>query len=175
MKLLCCLPHDEQRKIVHRDGIYHQEVGFIPLVIDNNHIYVLLQKRSKNKKSYPNCWGLCAGHVVGNQTTIQAAVLEANEELGLNLKEKDLTLLADTTKNDRDDNKCYATCYYKVFSLEDKFKKQDEEVEEVRWFSLEDFEKMIEEEKDCIFKNNEYYQKILMNINNVKEICYDEK
>ena len=154
----------EQRKLVHKLGIYHQEVAFIPLSNDG---CVLLQKRSKNKKQYPNCWALCAGHVVGKQTTLQAAVMEANEELGLNLCEKDLMLLVSKTRNDREDNKCFATCYYKFLDKDTQFNKQDEEVEELKWFSFSDFVKMVSSEENCIFKNNEYYQKIIKNLNNL--------
>ena len=101
----------EKRSVVHKNGLYHREVAFIPV---NSNKQILLQRRSKNKKSYPNCWALCAGHVVGNQYTREAATMEANEELGLNLKENDLELLVEQTRNEREDNKCFATCYYKI-------------------------------------------------------------
>lgn len=152
----------EKRSVVHSNGLWHREVGVIPI---NKKGQILLQRRSRNKKSYPNCWALCAGHVVGNQTTLQAAAMEANEELGggvHGISETDLKLLVVPTKNEREDNKCYATCYYLELDLPlSKFKKQDEEVEELKWVELADFEKMVESEKNCIFKNNEYYKSII--------------
>lgn len=152
----------EQRSFIHKNGIYHQEVAFIPI---NSKGQILLQRRSKNKKSYPNCWALCAGHVVGSQTALEAAKMEANEELGLNLKESDLELLVEKTSNEREDNKCFATCYYKIIDKPlSYFKKQDEEVEELKWVDLDDFKKMVETETNCIFKNNKYYKKIIKNL-----------
>ena len=69
----------EERGVVHEKGLWHQEVGIIPI---NSKGQVLLQKRSKNKDSYPSCWALCAGHVVEWQSALQAAVMEVNEEIG---------------------------------------------------------------------------------------------
>lgn len=80
------------------------------------------------------------------------------------MKEEDLSLLVGNTKNERGDNKCFATCFYKLMDKPlEYFTKQDEEVEELKWVSLEEFEEMVKSgnEKLCIFKNNEYYQKIL--------------
>ena len=152
----------EYRSVVHKNNLYHQEIGVIPM---NDKKQVLLQRRSKNKKSYPNCWALCAGHVVNDQTLIEAAVMEANEELGVNISKSDLKLLVSQTKNDREDNKCYATCFlYETKFNIDQFKKQNEEVEELKWFNIDEFEKMIEEEKNCIFKNNDYYKAIIYNL-----------
>ena len=39
----------EKRSISHKNGLYHQEVGFIPI---NKKGEILIQKRSKDKKSY---------------------------------------------------------------------------------------------------------------------------
>lgn len=97
---------------------------------------------------------------------------EANEELGLNLTEQDLTILVDKTCNEREDNKCYATCFYKIMDKPiEYFTKQDEEVEELKWFTIDEFKQMVLEEdsKICIFKNNEYYQKIIKSLEKVME------
>ena len=147
------------RSEVHKKGLFHQEVAFVPL---NNKKQILLQRRSKNKKSYPNCWALCAGHVVENQTTLEAVQMEANEELGLNLNKEDFLLLIDKVKNVRDDNNAFTTCYYKIIDKPiSSFKKQDEEVEELKWFDFNDFEKMVKREQNCIFKNNEFYNELI--------------
>lgn len=160
-----CTNQFEKRSVVHKNGLFHQEVAFIPI---NNQGQILLQRRSKNKKSYPNCWALCAGHVVGNQTSLEAVKMEANEELGLSLTEKDFIILVENTKNIRDDNKCYATCYYKIIDKPISFfSKQDEEVEELKWFDIKDFEKLVKSEQNCIFKNNSYYKLIISNLKSI--------
>ncbi len=157
-----------KRSVIHKLGLFHQEVAFIPL---NDKKQILLQRRSKNKKSYPNCWTLCAGHVVENQTTLEAVQMEANEELGLNLKQEDFLLLIDKVKNIRDDNNAFTTCYYKIINEPvNFFKKEDVEVEELKWFDITDFEKMIKEEKNCIFKNNEFYNSIICKLKDFEKL-----
>lgn len=150
------------RSVVHEKGLFHQEVAFVLL---SGKGQILLLRRSKNKKSYPNCWALCAGHVVENQSTLDAVQMEAGEELGLKLDQSEFLLLLDKVKNIREDNKAFTTCYYKVL---DKpigfFTKQDEEVEELRWFDLKDFEKMIKSGKNCIFSDNEFYNALLQKL-----------
>lgn len=154
-----------KRSYIHQNGLWHEEVSFIPINSKNE---LLIQKRSRNKKSHPNCWGLCAGHVTGKQTALQAAIMEANEELGLQLKENDLNLLVEKMKNEREDNKCYATTYYKLIDEPiDYFTKQDAEVEELRWISFEDFKEMVKTETDCIFRNNSRYNAIIENLQRI--------
>ena len=76
-----------------------------------------------------------------------------------------MLLLVDTTKNDRDDNKCFATCFYKFIDKPlSYFKKQDEEVDELAWVTINEFEEMVKAEKNCIFKNNKYYQNIIASL-----------
>ena len=101
--------------------------------------------------------------MVGDETTLEAAIKEANEELGLTLTEKDVLPLQEKTRNDREDNRCFATCYYKVIPSDTKFYKQDCEVDGLKWVSFADFVKMVENQnsEECIFKNNEYYQGII--------------
>lgn len=150
----------EKRSVVHQLGLFHQEVSFLPL---NRNKQILLERRSVNKKSYPNCWAICAGHVVEDQTTLEAVKMEVGEELGITLDDKDFIMLINKTKNIRDDNNAIMTCYYQWIDKPlSYFKKQDEEVEELRWFDLKDFEKMIHGEQDgSYFKDNEFYNEML--------------
>lgn len=149
----------EQRNIVHKKGLWHDEVS---CVVINNKRQILLQKRSRNKKSYPSCWGLFAGHVVGYESILDSIITEMSEELVSEIKEENVFLLVPRMKNEREDNKCFVTCFCTVINKEEKdFLLQTEELEEVKWFSFEQFKKMVEEETNTIFKNNEYYQKII--------------
>lgn len=57
-------------------------------------IRVLLQKRSGDKDSFPNCYDCSsAGHVDAGEEFIAAAIRELREELGLEAEEEDLTFL----------------------------------------------------------------------------------
>ena len=48
----------------------------IAVFILNSDQELLLQKRSANKKHYPNCWALCTGHVEPGESLSDAALRE---------------------------------------------------------------------------------------------------
>ena len=147
------------RKYIHENGIFHNEVA---CVVVNSKQEILLQKRSKNKKSYPGCWALCAGHVVGYESIKHAILTEMNEELVMEIKEKNIFQLIPRMKNERDDNRCFATCFCAIINKNaEEFLIQKEEVEEIKWFSLKEFKGMIAKEEGTIFKNNDYYKAIV--------------
>ena len=87
----------EDRKFVHEKGLWHNEVACIVI---NKKKQVLLQRRSKNKKSYPNCWALCAGHVVAYEDIKEAIIKEMREELVSEIKGDNIFLLVSKTKNE---------------------------------------------------------------------------
>lgn len=65
-------------------------------------------------------------------------------------------------KNERDDNKCFVTCFCAVIDKSEKhILFQKEEIDEIKWFSLSEFKQMVQQEKGTIFKNNAYYQAII--------------
>lgn len=81
----------QSREVVHRKGLWHRSVH-IWIFSTNNQI--LLQKRSHHKLCHPGLWDIsCAGHVSQGETSLQAAVKELKEELGLNCSEEDLGML----------------------------------------------------------------------------------
>ena len=81
------------RKDVHRDGDWHRAIH---LWIQNSNGDLLLQKRSKEKKLFPNLWHMAvAGHVEHPTSLdcVQTCIKEAKEELGIDLVEQQLTFL----------------------------------------------------------------------------------
>ena len=152
----------EDRKVIHNEGLWHAEVACI---IINNRKQILLQKRNKNKKSYPSCWGLCAGHVVGFDSIEDAIIKEMREELVSEIKRENIFLLVPKTKNEREDNRCFVTCYCAIIDKSaNDFLYQEDEIEELRWFTFDEFKQMVEKEDGTIFKNNEYYNKIIVEL-----------
>lgn len=94
------------------------------------------------------------------------------EELVSEIKGDNIFLLVPKTKNEREDNKCFATCFCAFINKPaEEFLRQKEEVEELRWFNFSDFKEMVFTEKNCIFKNNEYYNKI---INELSKLFLDK-
>ena len=68
-------------------GYYHKPVW---IWIVNNDRQILVQRRSHLKKSFPNYWDApSAGHVNAGELSIQGAIRETKEELGLDTNASD--------------------------------------------------------------------------------------
>ena len=120
----------------HTEGLWHRAVyGF---VIDKNK-NVLLQKRSANKKAWPNMWDVTVGgHVDAGEFGRQALIRKAKEELGLDITDDDIKYLVGSTSIDtaKGINKHYNECYLILKDVDiSEIKLQKEEVSEVRYFS----------------------------------------
>lgn len=93
------LPRIKERKAVHRDGDLHggAHIWIMEKYINpsgEESIRVLLQKRSADKDSFPNCYDCsCAGHVDAGESFISTALRELKEELGLEADEEELEFL----------------------------------------------------------------------------------
>lgn len=68
----------KERALVHRDGDWHRSVDVWVSFPSTNQL--LLQKRSAHKDTWPNCWDVSAA---GSDTSMETAVREVEEELGL--------------------------------------------------------------------------------------------
>lgn len=68
--------------------IQNKRHRIVHLLVKNSKGDLLLQKRSANKKSYPLHWSMSVGgHVQSGETYREAAIREAQEELGFSPKE----------------------------------------------------------------------------------------
>ena len=62
-------------------GFYHKPAW---TWVYNSKGEILIQKRSENKKMFPNFWDMsCAGHVDAGETVIEGVLREAKEERGI--------------------------------------------------------------------------------------------
>ena len=142
--------YDENKKLTGETIYKGQEVPkgcyYITVVIfiQNNKSEFLLQKRVKKKDGK---WATTGGHPVSGETSKQGIVTEIREELGVNVTEKNIILF--TTLKTEDD---FVDLYYLKENIDiDKIKIQKEEVEEVKWATIDEIQNMI---KNNIFSES---------------------
>lgn len=115
-----------------------QYISVVGVVIINENNEILLQKRSKFKKVNPGKWGICGGKVEIGETTLDAGIRETFEEIGIALNKSELKFLS-TAKNE----KAHFTVYYVRKNVDiNKCKIREDELEELRYFKIEELENL---------------------------------
>ena len=112
------------------------DVSVTGAVIINDNNEILLQKRSRFKRSNPSKWGICGGKVNLGETTLDAVIRETLEEIGIILDKKDLKILSIYTNE-----KAYFTVYYVRKNVNiAECKLQTDELEEIKFFKIEELQ-----------------------------------
>lgn len=137
----------ESRNNCHTKGLWHKAVA---MFIINSKGQVLLQKRSANKKMWPNMWDITAGgHVLAGEFGFQSIIREAEEELGISLNKNDITFVGSSISTNVQGD--IVNNHFNEFYIVNKdidettLKLQEEEVSEVKWV---DKNEIIERIKD---------------------------
>lgn len=130
------LTHVEARDINNvPNGCYISVVG---VVIINENDEILLQKRSRFKRANPSKWGICGGKVDLGETPLEAGIRETLEEIGILLNKEELKFLSMDANE-----KSHFTVYYVRKNVDLKeCKLQEEELEEVKYFRIEELQKL---------------------------------
>ena len=123
--------------------------------IINSKGQVLLQKRSSNKKMWPNMWDITSGgHVLSGEFGFQAAIRETKEELGVNLDREDITFIGSVISNNKKNDildKHFNEYYIVNKDIDEtKLKLQKEEVSEVKWMDKQEIINRIKNNYDGI-------------------------
>lgn len=152
------------RAEVHRDGDWHAAVD---IWILNSHGELLLQKRAKQKESFPSLWEVsCSGHISEGEDSKTSAVREIKEELGLDLEEKTLKFLFKSkdsyvTNKGTFINNEFKDVYLVKKDIEIKELKLDpSEVSEVKFMAVEDLKRHIEDHDKTFVPHEEPYKKL---------------
>ena len=145
-----CYDYNNKRKIAsreecHKKGLWHRAV--YAFVIDEKG-NVLLQKRSSQKRLWPNLWDVTVGgHVESGEFGRQALIREVKEELGIEIGDNDIKYLVGSTSiNEQGNiiNKHFNECYLIIKNIDiTDIKLQKEEVSEVKYFSKDELLKRI--------------------------------
>ena len=134
----------DENKILTGETIYKgQEVPIgryyitVVVFIQNDKNEFLIQKRVAKKDGK---WATTGGHPVSGETSKQGIITEIKEELGINVIENNIILFK-TLKTEDD----FADIYYLKENINiDKIKIQEDELEDVKWASKQEIEKLIE-------------------------------
>lgn len=147
------------RSKAHTEGICHRTAHIWIARKVSNHWQVLLQKRSAIKDSFPGRFDTsAAGHIHAGDEPIESAIRELNEELGIDAMPAQLQYAGTFRvkyekefhgKMFRDNEVAFVYVYLENVEIE-KLVLQEEEVECVEWFDLE------ETYRECVAHNQKF-------------------
>ena len=156
------------RNEVHRDGDWHKAAH---IWIVNPDEGVLLQRRCHTKDSWPDKLDIsCAGHLSAGDSSMDGALRELREELGLIVNAEDLKLVC-TMKQPADPfSRIVNNEFADIYLLETECTLNDmtfqiEEISEIFFVSKPEFRKMVEEKNLELVPHEEEYSLILKLIN----------
>lgn len=138
---------DENDKIIgykNRDTLKKEDIYRVSaLWITNTNRDILLARRHHTKSHHPEKWGpAVAGTVDKGETYEDNIIKEEEEELGLrNIKPK----IGPKTKTDNEYRHFTQWYTLNVDKNINEFKIQEDEVEEIKWFSPEELRKQLQE------------------------------
>ena len=123
---------DRSEKIL---GEYNQVVH---TWIMNDKNEFLIQKRSPNKKMFPNMWSQTGGGVDAGESTLQGALREVKEELGIDIPKDNMEFMLSFKRKYN-----YLDVWLARLNIDIKdITLQKEEVSEVKWIDKETLLKM---------------------------------
>ena len=136
-----------ERGRAHREGIRHRTAHVWILRQREGRTEILLQKRSRNKDSFPGLYDTSsAGHIPAGDEPLDSALRELREELGIEARPEQLRYAGSFRiryeeefhgKPFRDNEVTRVYVYDAPVAVED-LRLQEDEVTEVRWFDMEE-------------------------------------
>lgn len=118
----------------------------------------LIQKRRSDLKRNPGKWAFTGGAVDTGENSVEGAIREVQEELGITVKEEEIELLL-TFKREHGFVDVYLV--KKDIAIED-VKVQEEEVDEAKWVSLEELNSMLK--NDEFVKSAKLYYELFIRL-----------
>ena len=121
--------------------------------ITNGKGELLVQQRLATAHKFPNMWAVTGGAVKAGESSLDGVLRELSEELGIKANKDEMKLIASyRRKFDYVD----VWLLNKNIDIKD-IKLQEDEVQAVRWVTLEEFEEMLKN-KEAIRSSYDYYK-----------------
>lgn len=153
------------RELAHKKGLLHKAVH-VWILNDKNEL--LLQRRSPNKKVYPNMFDISfAGHVSSGEDSIDAIIREGKEEIGIDIELDKLDyIFSYKTYISFDGGNYIENEIDEVFIYRDNIKIEDctfmdNEVTELKYINYMEFEKMWKEKYSELVNHEEEYMMLI--------------
>lgn len=149
------------RQEVHRDGDWHRSVDVFVVRGDE----LLLQKRCATKDSYLGMWDLsCGGHISAGESSLETAVRELGEELGLEVQSSDLKFVESFKSSARPAPDFVNNSFNDMYILQtqaglNELKFQEEEISALKYVPIADFREMVECEAKDLVPHRQMYAK----------------
>ena len=150
------------RSQAHADGVRHRTAHIWVLRENGDKTEVLLQKRALNKDSFPGRYDTSsAGHIQAGDEPLESAIRELSEELGLQVVPEDLHFAGTFPiqyekefhgKPFKDNEIAFVYVYDEEVGI-DNITIQEEELDGVEWFELEEVYRACQpprDEKFCV-------------------------
>ena len=122
------------------EGFYRLSVH-IWIINDNGDL--LLQQRLSTAHKFPNAWSNTGGAVQAGESSIEGAIRELKEELGIDVSKEELEFIA-SYKRPKD----YADVWLLNKNIDiDDITIAEDEVQNVKWATMQEFEEMLANKK----------------------------
>lgn len=127
------------REEAHINGLWHRHVSSWIMNKDGK---ILLERRSKNKKTNPNMWSRVGGHVESGETVEEAIIREINEEIGIEIPIEEAKLYKFYKSNNDSHFFAYIFVFVVDYAIED-YVLQKEEVDDIMYIEIEKLEEKV--------------------------------
>lgn len=105
----------------------------------NSNDQILIQQRLSTAKKMPNMWGTTAGGAQAGDTSLNAAMRELEEELGIKTKSEEMQFIGSYKRL----NDFVEVWLCKKDVTISDLKLQKEEVQDAKWVTIDEFEQML--------------------------------
>ena len=117
-------------------GEYHIVVHILPYNDDK----YLVQKRSKTKETHPSVWAVTGGSALRGENSLQAAIRETHEELGIAINPSEFVKIRRLILGNSLADIWMFECGLSIQEIDFN----TEEVEELKWLSFGEIMEMVE-------------------------------
>lgn len=154
--------------VVHKEGLFHRTVHVWVLTKERE---LLLQKRAQQKWAYPGYWeASVGGHLTAGEESVEGACNETFDELGLRILPEECELLFSVQHPKEDPTRANTghICHeiHDVYLVRKDIEESSlvlpaDEVEEVRFLTLDQFEQWVDGGGEPMVPHPEYYNRLL--------------